>query len=160
MVPSIHDGRWTTSHCQALTVVLPKELQTNARRTQARGVDCIFLYPHVAHGRYTGVYIVALLDTLLRGQLRALASLDVRMPPGPARFPLQEMLQTARAVQFSKHKMNNLFMNEKLYHDVMFSLGTGAAEKLDVDITSEFALLPGSLNVKSSLMPRSMLINP
>ena len=33
-------------------------------------------------------------------------------------------------------------MNEKLYHAVMFSLGTGAAEKLDVDITSEFALLP------------------
>ena len=33
-------------------------------------------------------------------------------------------------------------MNEKLYHDVMFFLGTGAAEKLDVDITPEFALLP------------------
>ena len=33
-------------------------------------------------------------------------------------------------------------MDEKLYHDVMFSLGTGAADKLDIDITSEFALLP------------------
>ena len=31
---------------------------------------------------------------------------------------------------------------EKLYYDLMFSLGTGAAVKLDIDITSEFALLP------------------
>ena len=129
---------------QALTVVLPKELQTNARRTQARGVDAIFLYPSCVHGKYTGAYIVALLEPLLlRGQLRALASLDVQVPPGVARFPLKEMLQAARAMQFSKQKISNMFTDEKLYHDVMFSLGTGAAMKFDIDITSEFALLPG-----------------
>ena len=32
----------------------------------------------------------------------------------------------------------------KKYHDLIFSLGTGAAIKLDVDITSEFELLPGT----------------
>ena len=38
-----------------------------------------------------------------------------------------------------------MFTDENLYHDVMFSLGTGAAEKFDIDITSEFALLPDAL---------------
>ena len=46
--------RWTIDSfplfCQAMTVVLPKELHTNARRTQARGVDCVFLYPVCRHG--------------------------------------------------------------------------------------------------------------
>ncbi len=64
------------------------------------------------------------------------------MPPGPAKNLLKEMFQVARAMKLSKHKMNNVFLNEKLYHDLMLSLGTGAAEKLDIDITSEFALLP------------------
>ena len=69
--------------------------------------------------------------------------MDVRVPPGPVKFPLKEMFQTARAMKFSKHKINDLLMDEKIYHDLMFSLGTGAAIKLDVDITSEFELLPG-----------------
>ena len=93
------------------------------------GVRCFFLYPHAAHGRYTGSYIVALLDPLVfRGQLRALASLDVRMPPGPPKFPLREMAQQARAAAFAKLQMTNVFLNDNLYHDLMFSLGTGAAE--------------------------------
>ena len=56
--------KWTMENFplfgQALTIVLPKELQTNARRTQARGSDAIFLYPLCVHGKYTGAYIVAL----------------------------------------------------------------------------------------------------
>ena len=69
-----------------------------------------FLYPHAAHGKYTGTYVVALLDPLVyQGRLRALASLDVRVPPGPVEFPLKEMFQTARAMKFSKHKMNECY---------------------------------------------------
>ena len=84
--------------------------------------------------------------TLLHcSSLCALATLDVQVPPGVARFPLKEMLQAARAMQYSRHKINSMFTDEKLYHDVMFSLGTGAAEKFDIDITSEFALLPDAL---------------
>ena len=46
---------------------------------------------------------------MLRGQLRALATLDVQVPPGVAQFPLKEMLRAAHAMQFAKHKMNNMF---------------------------------------------------
>ena len=80
----------------------------------------------------------------MQGRIRVLASLDVRVPPGPPRFPFREMAANARAMKFAKHKMNELLMNEKLYYDLMFSLGTGAAVKHSVDITSEFELLPGS----------------
>ena len=55
-----------------------------------------------------------------------MASLDVRVPPGPPKFPMREMSQTAHAMKVSKHKMNDLLSDEKVYLDLMFSLGTGA----------------------------------
>ena len=89
--------------------------------------------------------MVVLLDPFVfKGHLRVLASLDVRVPPGPPRFPIREMFHTARAMKFAKHKVNELAMSEQIYHDLMFSLGTGAAIKHSVDITSEFELLPGA----------------
>ena len=54
--PQVHrhgaeDAHWTEEtlplFCQAVTVVLPRELQSNARRTQARGSDALFLYPQI-----------------------------------------------------------------------------------------------------------------
>ena len=35
-----------------------------------------------------------------------------------------------------------MITDEKLYHDVMFSIGCGAGERFDIDVTSEFSLLP------------------
>ncbi len=104
----VENARWTEETFplfgQSLTVVLPKELQTNARRTQARGSDAIFLYPECVHGNYTGAYIVALLEPLVtRGQLSALKTVDVKTPPGAPRFPLREMLRTAQAVRYAKN---------------------------------------------------------
>ena len=52
------------------------------------------------------------------------------------------MLRTAQAVRYAKHNINSMFSDEKLYHDVMFSIGSGAGEKHDIDITSQFSLLP------------------
>ena len=102
----------------------------------------MFLYPHAAHGTYAGTYVVALLDPLVyHGRLRALASLDVRVTPGPPKVPLKEMFRVARALKFAKHKMNDLVLNEKTL-DLKFSLGSRAALKHDVDISLEFALLP------------------
>ena len=80
----------------------------------------------------------------MRGQLRALATLDVKIPPGAPRFPLREMLKTAQAVRYAKHPISNIADNEELYHDVMFSIGDGAGTKFNVDIQSEFALLPNA----------------
>ena len=57
--------------------------------------------------------MVAMLDPLIyQGRIRVLASLDVRVPQGPPRFPLKEMLHTARAMKFAKHKMNDLLKDE------------------------------------------------
>ncbi len=143
----VEHARWTEDNFplfgQALTVVLPKELQSNARRTQARGSGAIFLYQLCVHGKYSGAYVVALLEPLImRGQLRALATLDVEIPPGAARFPMKEMLRAAEAMRHSKQNINSMMTDENFYHDVMFEIGTGAGAKSDVDITSQFSLLP------------------
>ena len=73
-----------------------------------------FLVPSLRAWQVHSTYVVALLDPLIyQGRLRALASLDVRVPPGPVKFPLKEMFQVARAMKFSKHKMNDLLLDEK-----------------------------------------------